>query len=57
MYVPRYRQATLYSFADFGENGSKALEVAYQDVKESFLYFDLHIRKGRPFFIASHYFP
>ncbi|OUV04050.1 MAG: hypothetical protein CBC42_01270 [Betaproteobacteria bacterium TMED82] len=54
VYVPKYRQATLYSFIDLSDNGSKAFDVAYEDIKRSFLYFDKHIRKGRPYFIASH---
>ena len=54
IYAPRYRQATLYSFMDKGDNGQKALELAYSDVKEAFNYYLTHYNKGRPFIIASH---
>ena len=54
IYAPRYRQATLYSFMDKNSNGLKALDLAYQDIRESFKYFLQNYNKGRPFIIASH---
>lgn len=55
VYAPRYRQATLYSFTKgAGENGKKALDLAYSDVTRAFQYYLLHANSGRPFIIASH---
>ncbi len=54
IYAPRYRQATFYSFIDKGDNGKKALDFAYQDIRESFKYYLDHYNHGRPFIIASH---
>lgn len=54
IYAPFYRQATLFSFFDPGENGHKALELAYGDVNRAFKYYLEHENKGRPFIIASH---
>jgi len=54
VYAPRYRQATLFSFLDKKDNGKKALELAYEDVRESFKYYLNHYNHGRPFIIASH---
>jgi hypothetical protein len=56
IYAPRYRQATLYSFLDKSknENGRKALDLAYADIKKAFEYYLKNYNKGRPFIIASH---
>ena len=54
VYAPRYRQATLYSFFDKKDNGHKALDLAYEDVKAAFSYYLKHYNNGRPFIIASH---
>ena len=54
VYAPRYRQATLYSFMDKKDNGKKALELAYSDIKEAFDYYLKHYNNGRPFILASH---
>jgi hypothetical protein len=54
VYVPRYRQATLYAVLSDDPEGDKALELAYQDVKESFKYFLKNFNQVRPFIIASH---
>jgi len=54
VYVPRYRQATLFSFMYQKENGKQALELAYGDVKQAFEYFLKHYNQGRPFILASH---
>ena len=54
VYAPRYRQATLYSFLDKEGEGKKALELAYQDVKDAFEYFLNHYNEGRPIILAGH---
>jgi hypothetical protein len=55
IYAPRYRQATLYAFFDEkGEDGKKALALAYSDVKAAFQYYLDHYNRGRPIIIASH---
>ncbi|XDD49469.1 DUF3089 domain-containing protein [Leptospira sp. WS92.C1] len=53
IYAPRYRQATLYSFLD-KENGRLALDLAYQDILNSFEFYLNNWNQGRPFVIASH---
>lgn len=52
VYAPRYRQAIINAF--YGDEGKKALEFAYQDVKTAFEYFLKHYNHNRPFIIASH---
>ncbi len=54
VYVPRYRQATLFSFMDREGDGGKALELAYADVQSAFEHFLTEFNQGRPFIIASH---
>lgn len=54
VYAPRYRQATIYSFMDQGEDGPAALDLAYQDVERAFDYFIANFNGGRPFIIAGH---
>jgi len=54
VYAPRYRQATLYAFLDKKDNGRKALDLAYEDVKAAFMYYLKNYNNGRPFIIASH---
>ena len=54
VYAPRYRQATLYAFMDKKDNGRKALDLAYEDVKAAFTYYLKNYNNGRPFIIASH---
>lgn len=54
IYAPRYRQATLYSYADYEKNGKKALAFAYEDVKAAFKYYLRNYNQGRPFVLASH---
>ncbi|HEY6640742.1 DUF3089 domain-containing protein [Povalibacter sp.] len=54
LYVPRYRQATVYSFADRGTDGRAALALAYADVEHAFDYFIQHYNQGRPFILAGH---
>jgi len=54
IYAPRYRQATLYSFFDKSGSGSKALDLAYQDIKDAFSFYLDHYNQGRPIIIAGH---
>ena len=54
IYVPRYRQATLYSFFDKSGSGEKALDLAYEDVKNAFKYYLDNYNQGKPIIIAAH---
>lgn len=55
VFAPRYRQAHIGNFysAD-SASSSKALAVAYQDVRNAFIYYLEHFNDGRPIVIASH---
>jgi len=54
IFAPRYRQAVFGSFIDDKGNGTKALKLAYSDVRASFLYYMQHYNNGRPVIIAGH---
>ena len=54
VYVPRYRQATLYSFFDREGDGGKALDLAFGDVVRAFEHFLSEFSRGRPFIVAGH---
>ncbi|MEM7358166.1 MAG: DUF3089 domain-containing protein [Pseudomonadota bacterium] len=55
VYIPRYRQAHLGSFAEKNfAQGSQALEFAYQDVVRAFNQFVKERDPARPFFLAGH---
>lgn len=55
IYAPRYRQAHLHSFFTKRKaDAKKALELAYEDVKNAFLYYINHFNDNRPFIIAGH---
>lgn len=58
VFAPRYRQAHIQVFfnKDIEKRvyARKALDLAYQDVKESFEYYLEHHNNGRPIIIASH---
>lgn len=56
VYAPRYRQAHLNCFYTESkkDDASKALDLAYEDVRSAFEYYLNHYRNGRPFIIASH---
>ncbi len=54
VYAPRYRQAVVTVFYEKSEDGEKALELAYSDVKRAFDYYLEHYNQGRPIIIASH---
>lgn len=54
VYTPRYRQAVVKVFYHKSEDGEKALDLAYSDVKRAFEYYLKHYNQGRPFIIAGH---
>lgn len=55
IYAPRYRQAYIYSYWTSEKDKAKnAFDLAYDDVKSSFLYYLANYNHGRPFIIASH---
>jgi len=54
VYVPRCRSAILYSYFASKKNSKQATTLAYNDVKNAFLYYMKHYNKGRPIVIASH---
>ena len=55
IYAPRYRQAHIGAYySDNPAASTKAFELAYQDVKDAFLYYMEHYNEGKPFIIASH---
>jgi len=54
VFAPRYRQAVVGVFYKESEDGDKALDFAYQDVKRAFEYYLKHENNGRPFIIAGH---
>lgn len=54
VYVPRYRQASIFAFFESVKKRDKILDFAYQDIEESFQYYLDNFNQGRPFIIASH---
>jgi hypothetical protein len=54
VYAPRYRQAVVDVFYHSSDDGDKALNLAYQDVKRAFTYFLENHSEDRPFIIAGH---
>lgn len=55
IYAPRYRQAHYSAFTTSDlVSASKALSLAYSDVKEAFKYYLENYNNGRPIVIASH---
>jgi hypothetical protein len=56
VYAPRYRQAHLQCFLTrrHKEDGTRALALAYQDVRTAFQYYLEHYNNGRPLIIAAH---
>lgn len=54
VYAPRYREATFFSFVDQSGSGTRALDLAYQDVERAFLHFIEHENQGWPFLIVGH---
>jgi hypothetical protein len=54
IYAPRYRQAHIQRYYDTGSIQSKAFELAYADVKASFVEYLERWNNGRPIVIAAH---
>ena len=55
VYSPYYRQAHYHAFVTQDrETAGKAFAVAYNDVRNAFLYYLDHFNHGRPIIIASH---
>jgi hypothetical protein len=55
LYVPFYRQAHIRVFNEkFQEDGKKALDLAYSDIREAFIYYLENYNNNKPFIIASH---
>ena len=54
VYVPAYRQATLYSFVAGKRNQENAFRIAFNDVSASFEHFNKNFRRGRPYILAAH---
>jgi hypothetical protein len=55
LYVPFYRQAHIRVFnKKFQEDGKKALDLAYSDIREAFIYYLENFNNNKPFIIASH---
>jgi hypothetical protein len=55
VFAPRYRQGNMEAFYVFDTPEAKAaFDLAYNDVKNAFLYYLSHYNKKRPIVIASH---
>jgi hypothetical protein len=54
VFVPLYRQAAPYSFMSSADDGRRARELAYADVKAAFASFLASHNKDRPFVIAGY---
>jgi hypothetical protein len=55
IYAPRYREAHIAAYYSKKEEDSrKALDLAYTDVRDAFIYYMDHWNHGRPVIIASH---
>lgn len=54
VYAPRYRQANGMAFLRQSEDGRRAIDLAYSDVKRAFDAFNARRGAGRPFILASH---
>lgn len=54
VYAPRYRQASLVTYIEKNGNAPKVFDLAYQDVRNAFLYYLKNYNNGRPFIIAGH---
>ena len=55
LYVPFYRQAHIRVFNEkYREEGLKALNFAYEDIRNAFIYYLKNFNDNKPFIIASH---
>jgi hypothetical protein len=55
VYSPRYRQAHIRAYySSDTARAREALDLAYEDIREAFIYYLDHFNRGRPIIIASH---
>jgi hypothetical protein len=54
VFAPRYRQAHIRSFYIADSIAGTFFDMAYEDVKNAFLFYLQHENGGRPFIIATH---
>ncbi len=54
VYAPRYRQAHLQAFFTNSYDAKNALDTAYSDIRNAFIYFLEHLNNDMPIIIASH---
>ncbi len=55
VFAPRYRQAHISNFfADPPTKAEPVFELAYEDLRQAFIYYLEHWNKGRPIIIAGH---
>jgi hypothetical protein len=54
IFAPEYRQATYFSYFAKNSDGTKAHDLAFKDILNSFNYFIENFNDGRPFIIMSH---
>jgi hypothetical protein len=54
IWAPRYRQATFGAFLTDAPEGQRAIEAAYQDVREAYRYFLSSIGPDTPIVLAGH---
>ena len=55
IYAPHYRQATYAAIAtNQADNSLKALNLAYEDIKNAFDYYLKNFNQDKPFILASH---
>jgi hypothetical protein len=53
MFIPRYRQASLYTSLSVFDDAIEAREFAYGDVAAAFAFFREHLSQGRPFILVG----
>nr|WP_301332669.1 DUF3089 domain-containing protein [Parerythrobacter lacustris] len=54
IWAPRYRQATMGSFLTKGEEGQKAIDAAYRDVKQAYGFFVASVDQNTPIVLVGH---
>lgn len=54
VFAPRYRQAHISAFFSNEDSAEISLDIAYQDVRDAFIYYLNHHHKDQPIIIASH---
>ena len=53
LYAPRYRQATLLTELNFGDDARRALELAYTDITQAFSHYLEHDNQGRAIMLVG----